>query len=303
MFRGRVTVEGTFFYKSTTDALVRREIAPSTGGTISQFFNLGRVSNRGVEFRIDTRILDGNTLAWDLTLSGSFTKNKLNRLGEGVAPITLGFSQQHVEGFPLGGFWAVPLLSFNDANGNGIIEIGEYTLGDSAIYRGSPIPTRELALNSGVSLFRNRLRLGAQFDYRGGHVVDNATESFRCAGGIVYCRGLIDPTAPLDMQAKAAAATYPDALGRTTEWGFFEPGWFIKLRELSLTFNAPDEWARLMHASRLSLTLSGRNLWTITDYSGIDPEVNGFGQANFSSTDFFSQPQVRYWMLRANLGF
>jgi TonB-linked SusC/RagA family outer membrane protein len=303
LFRNRVTVEGTFFYKSTTDALVRRELPPSLGGTISQFFNLGRVSNRGFEFRIDTQILDGSTVAWDLAFSGSFTRNKLNRLGEGVAPITLGFSQQHVEGFPLGGFWAVPILSFNDANNDGVIEKGEYTLGDSAVYRGSPIPTRELALNSGISLFKNRFRIATQFDYRGGHIVDNATESFRCAGGIVYCRGLVDRTAPLAMQAAAAAATYPDTLGRTTEWGFVEPGWFIKLRELSLTFNVPDDWARLMHASRLSLTLSGRNLWTITDYTGIDPEVNGFGQANFSSTDFFSQPQVRYWMLRANLGF
>ena len=303
LFRGRVTVEGTFFYKKTADALVRREIAPSTGGTISQFFNLGRVSNRGFEFRVDTRILDGNTFAWDLALSGSFTRNRLDELGVGVAPITLGFSQQHVQGFPLGGFWAVPLVSYADANANGIIEIGEYTLGDSAIYRGSPIPTRELSLNSGISLLKNRFRIGTQFDYRGGHIVDNATESFRCAGGIVYCRGLIDPTAPLDLQARSAAATYPDALGRTTEWGFFEPGWFIKLRELSLTFNAPDRWASMLNASRLSLTLSGRNLWTITDYSGIDPEVNGFGQSNFSSTDFFSQPQVRYWVLRANLGF
>ena len=215
----------------------------------------------------------------------------------------MGFSQQHVEGYPLGGFWALPILSFNDANGDGVIEIGEYTLGDTAVYAGSPIPTRELALNSGISLFKNRLRIGTQFDYRGGHIVDNDTESFRCNGGIVYCRGLVDRTAPLDMQAKAAAATYPDALGRTTEWGFFEPGWFIKLRELSLTYNTPDSWASFLHASHLSLTLSGRNLWTITDYSGIDPEVNGFGQANFSSTDFFSQPQVRNWIMRVNLGF
>ena len=303
LFRGRVTLEGTYFYKKTADALVRREIAPSTGGTISQFFNLGRVSNRGFEFRVDTRILDGSALSWDLSLSGSVTRNRLDELGVGVAPITLGFSQQHVQGFPLGGFWAVPILSFNDANGDGVIEVGEYTLGDSAVYRGSPIPTRELALNSGVSLLKNRFHIGTQFDYRGGHIVDNATESFRCNGGIVYCRGLVDPTAPLSVQAAAAAATYPDAQGRTTEWGFFEPGWFIKLRELSLTFNAPESWASLMHASRLSLTVSGRNLWTITDYSGIDPEVNGFGQANFSSTDFFSQPQVRYWVLRANLGF
>jgi hypothetical protein len=118
----------------------------------------------------------------------------------------------------------------------------------------------------------------------------------------------VDPTAPLDLQARSVAATYPDAQGRTTEWGFFEPGWFVKLRELSLTFNAPDDWARALHAARLSATISGRNLWTKTDYSGIDPEVNGFGQgreggSNFASTDFFSQPQVRYWVLRFNLAF
>jgi TonB-linked SusC/RagA family outer membrane protein len=304
LFKGRVTFEGTFYTKKTKDALIRREIPPSLGGPISQFFNLGQVSNRGFEFRVDTRILDGKTIGWDLAVTGSFTRNRLDKLGEGVAPITLGFSQRHVEGYPLGGFWDRPITSFNDANGNGIIEPGEYTLGDTATYAGSPIPTRELGLNSGISFFKNRFRIGTQVDYRGGHIVDNDTESFRCNGGIIYCRGLVDPTAPLDLQARSAAATYPDLVnGATTEAGFFEPGWFIKLREVSLTFNAPDRWARALRAARLSITLSGRNLGTITDYTGIDPEVNGFGQSNFSSTDFFSQPQVRYWVLRANLGF
>jgi hypothetical protein len=266
------------------------------------------VSNRGVEFRVDSRILDGRTLAWDLALSGSLTRNNLDRLGVGVPPITLGFAQQHVENYPLGGFWAIPILSYSDANQDGIIEPGEVVLGDTAVYRGPPIPTRELALNSGISLFKNRIRIGTQFDYRGGHIVHDDTESFRCNGGVIYCRGLVDPTAPLDLQARSVAATYPDAQGRTTEWGFFDPGWFIKLRELSLTFNAPDNWARALRAARLSATISGRNLWTITDYTGTDPEVNGFGQgreggSNFASTDFFSQPQVRYWVLRVNLGF
>ena len=84
---------------------------------------------------------------------------------------------------------------------------------------------------------------------------------------------------------------------------FDEPGWFIKMRELSLTLFAPDGWARAMRASRVSLTLAGRNLWTITDYSGVDPEVNAFGQDNFSTSDFESQPQVRYWTARLNLSF
>jgi TonB-linked SusC/RagA family outer membrane protein len=307
LFGGRMILEATVFYKQTRDALIEREIAPSVGATSTQFFNLGQVSNRGIELRLDTRIIDNPDFAWDLTLTGSFTDNNLDELGEGIEPITLGFIQRHVEGYPLGGIWDRPILSFDDANGNSVIEPGEYAIGDTAVFRGSAIPTREFGLRTGLSFFRNLFNLGALFDYRGGHWVENSTDSFRCNGGIIYCRGLVDPTAPLEMQTNAAAATYGDANG-VTEWGFFEPGWFIKLRELSLTFNAPDHIARAIRASRASLTLSGRNLLTIDDYSGIDPEVNGFGQgreggSNFAATDFFSQPQVRHWVVRLNLGF
>ena len=303
----RVSLEATFFYKQTKDALIEREIVPSLGTTGTQFFNLGQVSNKGIELRLDSRIIDNPNFAWDLTLTGSWTRNNLDDLGAGVEPITLGFIQRHVKDYPLGGIWDRPILSFNDANGNNVMEPGEYVIGDTAEFRGPAIPTREFGLRTGLSFFQNLFNVAALFDYRGGHWVENSTDSFRCNGGIIYCRGLVDPTAPLEMQANAAAATYGDANG-VTEWGFFEPGWFIKLRELSLTFNAPDRIARALGASRASLTLSGRNLWTTDDYSGIDPEVNGFGQgreggSNFAATDFFSQPQVRHWVARLNLGF
>jgi TonB-linked SusC/RagA family outer membrane protein len=307
LLANRVTIEATFFYKQTKDALIEREIVPSLGTTSSQFYNLGRVSNRGIELRVDTRIIDSPDIAWDLTFSGSFTDNNLDDLGEGVEPITLGFIQRHVEGYPLGGIWDRPILSIADANGNNIIEPGEYTVGDTAVFRGPAIPTREFGLRTGLSFFRNLFNLAALFDYRGGHWIENGTDSFRCGGGIIYCQALVDPAASLEDQANAAAYTYGDPNG-FTEWGFFEPAWFIKLRELSLTFNAPDRIARMLGASRASVTLSGRNLWTIDDYSGIDPEVNGFGQgreggSNFAATDFFSQPQTRHWVARLNLGF
>ena len=306
LFGGRVTFEATYFYKQTRDALIEREIVPSLGTTTTQFFNLGKVSNQGIELRLDSRILDHPDFAWDLTVSGSFYRNRLKELGEGVAPITLGFIQRHVENYPLGGIWDRPILGFNDANGNDIIEPGEYTIGDTAVFRGSALPTREISVRTGLSFFRNLFNVAALFDYRGGHWIENGTDSFRCAV-LIYCRNLVDPAAPLEDQANAAAYNYGDDLG-FTEWGFFEPAWFIKLRELSLTFNAPDRIARSLGASRASLTLSGRNLWTIDDYSGIDPEVNGFGQgreggSNFAATDFFSQPQVRHWVARFNFGF
>ena len=296
--KDRVTVELTYYNKRTRDALILRPVAGSLGSTGSQFFNLGRVKNTGWEIAIDTRIIDKPSFAWDVTLSGSATKNRVQELGAGVDEIDVGFYQQHRVGYPLGGFWSRRLLGFNDANGDGIIDASEFTVSDTLEFRGNALPTKEASLNTAFTLFHGRIRLGGQMDYRGGHLVDNSIENFRCTP-VLNCRGLVDPTAPLEEQAKAEAVYNVGA----NEFAFLEPGWFIKLRELSLTFFAPDKWARAFRADRLSLTLAGRNLATITDYSGVDPEVNAFGQENFASSDFESQPQVTYWTARLNIGF
>ena len=300
----RVSLEFTYYNKRTRDALVQRNVAPSIGASEFQFFNLGAVKNSGFELAINTRLIDSRSFAWDLALSGSVYDNKLLELGEGVEPIIFGFGlQRHAEGFPLGGYWARPITGFDDANGNGIIEVNEdegireVFVADEAVFRGRALPNKEASLNSAVTLFDGLVRVGTQFDYRGGHYLDNAIESFRCTP-VLNCRGLVDRTAPLEEQANAQAL-----LNDATEWGYYEPAWFIKMRELSLTFFAPDDWARRFRASRLSLTLAGRNLWTITDYSGVDPEVNAFAQDNFATSDFESQPQVRYWTARLNIGF
>ena len=298
LFGDKASVELTFYTKRTRDALVRRNIAPSIGASDFQFFNLGEVSNKGLELAINTRLFDSRSFSWDLALSGSINDNELVELGEGVEPIIFGFGlQRHEEGYPLGGYWARPILGFEDADGDGIISAGEVEVADEAVFRGRALPNKEASLNSTIGLFDGRVRVGTQFDYRGGHYIDNAIESFRCTP-VLNCRGLVDRTAPLEEQARAQAV-----LNEATEWGYYEPAWFIKLRELSLTFFAPDSWARSFRATRLSLTLAGRNLWTITDYSGVDPEVNAFAQDNFATSDFESQPQVQYWTARLNIGF
>jgi TonB-linked SusC/RagA family outer membrane protein len=298
MFKDRLSVELTYYTKLTKDALIERDIAPSLGGGTSQFVNLSRIRNRGFELAISTRIIDKPSIAWDVTLSGSTTHNKILDLGAGVSPIFVGFYQQHRSGYPAGGYWA-PLVTFNDANSDGIIENTEVSLSDSAVFRGSALPTREASFNSDLAIFGGKVVLGSQFDYRGGHLVDNSLEQFRCFS-VQICRGDYDRTAPLEQQALAQATFLP---GGGNSVAFLEPGWFIKLRELSLTFEAPERWARAFRANRLSLTVAGRNLWTITDYTGVDPEVNAFAQGNFASSDFESQAQVRYWTARVNVGF
>lgn len=296
MFNSKLSVEFTFFDKTTKDALILRPVLGSAGQVTSQFDNLGRVRNRGGELAVNFRVLDKPGITWDVNLSGSITHNKILELG--VAPFYEpgSFYQRQVAGYTAGGFWGGS-VSYNDADGNHIITADEITVDTTLRFLGPALPTKEASFNSSIGLFRGRVRLGSQFDYRGGHRIDNSIENYRCYVG--NCRGLVDQKAPLREQALAQAAF----TGYSGLIMFDEPGWFIKLRELSLTFYAPERWARLMGASTASLTLAGRNLLTITDYSGVDPEVNAFGQDNFSSSDFESQPQVQYWIARVNVSF
>jgi TonB-linked SusC/RagA family outer membrane protein len=299
-FGSRVGLEFTYYDKLTTDALVLVPVALSLGATTARFENLGSVRNSGVEVGINAAILQSRNLSWDIALSGSYNRDNLRTLGRGVSPIILG-DQRFVPNYPLGGYWAPPILSFNDANGDGIIAGSEVVVGDTAIFVGRSQPNKLLTLSTGLSLLDDHIRVTGLLDYRGGHRLQNLTDDFRCASPAGFnCRALFDRTTPLEDQATVAARTFS---GTATTFGFLEDAEFLKLRELSLTFFPPDSWARLFRAERMSLTLTGRNLATWTGYSGVDPEVNQEGQANFATLDFLTQPPVRYYTARVNLTF
>jgi hypothetical protein len=208
---------------------------------------------------------------------------------------------QEVPGFPLFGFWDRPILGFRDANGDGIIEENEVTVGPTAVYLGSSIPRTSISLNAGVTLFHNRIRLGGQLDYRGDWKAYNLTELFRCVGVPPFnCSGVNNPKASLFEQARAVAAG--SSADGFTNAGYIENGTFLKLREASLTYFAPEAWAHALRATSLEVSLTGRNLLKWTNYSGVDPELNGNGQSDFQ-VDFLTAPPVRTLAARVTLGF
>jgi TonB-linked SusC/RagA family outer membrane protein len=300
LFNDAAHLEVTYYRKRTRDALVQRRLAGSLGGPQSQFENLGSVQNKGLEavLNLSTNVASGVGL--DVTLSGSRNSNKLIKLGVGVSPIIQGVIR-HVPGYPIFGYWDRPILGYNDYNGDGILTSSEVFVGDTAVFLGYSIPRNEFALNLGVTLFHNKVRVGGQVDYRGGFMANNFTDYFRCTSGAANnCRQLNDPKTPLVEQARVVAARTP-AFGATAA-GFIEKADFLKFRELSVTYYAPDVVARSMRMSRLSFTVTGRNLGTITGYTGIDPEVNGNGQSD-NAIDFLTQPPVTFWTFRVNMGF
>jgi TonB-linked SusC/RagA family outer membrane protein len=294
--------EFTYYNKKTRDALIRRRLAPSLGGPVDQFENIGSVQNKGIEMVLNVTTSIGSSVGLDVTLSGSRNTNELLELGAGVSPISQGATRQ-VPGYPLFGYWAQPILGYNDFNGDGILTSAEVVIGDTSVFIGSSIPRTELSTNLGVTLFNNRVRLGTQLDYRGDFYANNFTDYFRCTSSAANnCQAVNDPGASFNEQARVITGRTAVPAPGASAYGFIEKADFIKLRELSITYYAPDGIARALRVGRASFTLTGRNLATITGYTGIDPEVNGNGQSDVP-IDFLTQPPVTHWTFRVNLGF
>ncbi|HEX8212420.1 MAG TPA: SusC/RagA family TonB-linked outer membrane protein [Longimicrobium sp.] len=300
----RISTELTYYDKSSKDALIERVLPPSLGtGLTVRFENLGEVRNWGWEALVNARIVQAAAFNWDVTLNGTTNSNELITLG-GVPTIVTSSTLRQAEGFPLNGWWSRPLQSYEDKDGDGIIEysdnatLSEIVVGDTAEFHGYSSPRTELSVTNGFELW-NRLRFSALVDYKGGHLVYNNTERIRCASRN-NCESLVDRNAPLADQARTVAVRQHPS---RTVAGFFEPGDFVRLRELSLNFSAPDRWAsRFFHSRDVTATLAMRNvgiLWT--KYSGVDPEAFGSTADAPSSFQAFAPPT--YFTFRLNLGF
>jgi hypothetical protein len=294
----KLHLEATYYDKDSRDALVLIPIAPDVGVSSTRIDNLGEVSNKGVEFLVTAQVIDRPDVSWSLTASAWGNRNRVLSTGPGNTPIIFGLggsSQRHEVGYPAGGYWGTS-YTFKDANGDKLINpLTEITFGDSDTFQGSSVPTRGATLSTEVS-FLKHFQLYGLLDGRWGNKLDNATESFRCGFGI--CRAIRNPASSLADQAAAGATFF---FGDET--GYYQDAGFVKLRELSVTYSAPTEWASRIGASTLSFTVSGRNLHTWTKYRGVDPELNDIGQFNFSVADFLTQPPVRYFIGRVNVTF
>lgn len=262
------------------------------------------VRSSGLEAALSATILETGSLSVHMDASAAFPRTRYEGTPRYVYAIDLA-SQRLTPGYPVAGYWAPPILGYEDRNPDHRIDTAgcltrefpsastcEVQLGEIA-YLGSPIPTREFSLRPSVT--RRRITLSALFDYRGGNKLFNVTAYVRCLEQL--CRASQDALAPLADQARAVAAE----LGSPA--GYIEDAGFWKFRELSLAVAAPETWAAKLGARRLGLTLAGRNLATWTKYGGPDPEVSSDGYESLSATDYFTQPAVRSFIMRLDIGW
>jgi TonB-linked SusC/RagA family outer membrane protein len=287
--------EITVYRRRSEDALFNRPL-PSSIGVQNRLENIGAISNQGTEIGVSGRILANSYIAWDLSVSGSVNRNRVEKIDPQLQSANLR------QGLPLWPNFRRPVTAYSDANGNGVLELNEVTVGDSGVFFGNPIPAKQATLSSTLALFSNRVRINTMFDYRGDFVVNDLAEENRCFRG--YCRAMNDPKAPLEDQAR-----WVGLLKANTPWGYFPDGTYTRWREVSLTYDLPAKLQRYLRTSQTSVTLTGRNIAIWTHYPDIDPEITAFsrqdipGQLEYSIDNFGMPGLPRYWLIRINAGF
>ena len=297
IFSGKTNIEITHYDKATKDALISRLIAPSLSGLTNQFVNIGNIKNTGLEITLNQKVIDTKDIAIDFLLTGSTNKNRMLTLGDGVSPIASGNrnTQRNLPGYPLYGLWDKN-ISFNDANGDGIIVLSELAFSDTAVFQGPTFPTREIAFTPSIELFNHKLRLSSQFDSKWGFLKFNNTLRHQCMNG-VSCRGRYDQSVPLQEQANALATS------QSVFTGMFEDGAFTRWREASASYEMPEKWAKALRAARWNVVVTGRNLGVKTKYKGVDPEAAASNSDTRGNEEYFATPPVRYITLRMNFTF
>jgi TonB-dependent starch-binding outer membrane protein SusC len=305
LFSDRINVTATYYNKTTHDALVDATLGPSLGGlpgglSPSRFVNIGETTNKGFEAGINGTIVKTQVVSLELAATGSINHNKLVTLGSAVPLGYIPFDaaqageiQRFQPGFPMGGYISQP---YTYTNTNGVVTSGNLNVSSNQQYVGPVMPPTEVTI-SPTATFVKYFHVTAQFDHRDGNNIFDATEEFRCTFSL--CRGLYDKTAPMAQQAGSIAAF--DAL---SDAYFIQDAEFWKFRELTFALDAPPVVLQRIRVAALRVSVSGRNLHVWTPYKGIDPEPEiNTSNTDFTDSEFFSQPPVRYWTGRVDITF
>lgn len=297
MLNDRLRLSLTGYRKTTVDALMSVPVAPSVyGGAVTTWRNVGVVRNEGLDASALIQVIQGNAISFSLDAMFSMQRDVMVELGQGVEPFYISNVQRVAPGYPLFGRWAKPILGYADADGNGILDRNEVILGDTAVYVGTTMPNYTATIRPTVSLFRGALSISADISYENGMAQMN--EVMRRMAG--FSRARFDPTTSLEDQALMVSLGGLGGAG--TDYGLIRTVNVLRFRGLSVTYALPTVVARGLGARAMSVSVQGTNLGLKTNYTGIDPSVNGSLTAN-GVIDNGVLPQPRSWQVRVNASY
>jgi TonB-linked SusC/RagA family outer membrane protein len=277
-FDGRGVLELSVYQKTISDLLLERNVASSTG-FITEFINGGELRNRGLEAMLQVSPIRSGSFEWLTRTIFSLNRSEITELG--------------VPSFETGGF-GTSLGAFSIEQGQSATQI----VGNQGL---KPDGTPDVKkLGDGEPDFRMTFFQGVTWG------------PFGISGLLDWQKGshVINLTRYLFDNGKNSAdyvSAGADRIARqATDAGvYIEDASFLKLREIELHVDLPPGWVTQLGPMKTArLSLAGRNLLTITDYSGLDPEVSNFGNQPIArNIDVAPYPPSRSFWFSITAGF
>lgn len=292
----RLTGNVDVYHKTTKDLLLKQEAAQPSPQPFF-FSNLdAEIINQGVEVSLAYDIIRQENASWNLGFNVSYNDNEVKNF-DGLIPtgeingngLTGAYSQLLAGGRPLFSYYLREFGGF-DADGFTI-----YPNGDVQQFVGkSALPKVNLGISTSAS-YKNwdfNAFLAGQY----GFYIYNNTQNAYFTGGILAVGKNVTQNVVNSGESGANAA---DVSTR-----FLEKGDFLRLQNASLSYNVPLSGEGLFKTLRLSFI--GQNLFVITDYSGIDPEVNvpkSLNNVPSLGIDYTAYPRPRTYTLGISATF
>ncbi len=315
-WEGRLTFDLAYYHQTTRDLLIQVPVSSVTG-FISNYQNIGEMVNQGIELSIGSDVVRTKDFTWNTSLNYGRNRNEVTKLADGVEEIALAGGFTSISAYarkdePFGVMYGETWQK--DDNGNLLIASnGLPILNPEREKVGNPYPKFNLGWRNTVSY--KDWSLGFFFDGFFGADVYNGTKAmmnFRGIGKETEDREgkvVIEGVSSTDGQPNTIEISkenywkYYRGIGGASEQ-FIENVNFVRLRNVSLTYNLKFGTKVLNSIDNLTVSAIGTNLLTFTNYSQGDPETSLTGAAsNTQGFDYFNSPNVRGFMIKLSTNF
>lgn len=299
----RINIELNYYNKKTSDLLLKIPL-PAISGYSTYFNNFAQISNKGLEFAINTLNIKNTNFTWRTEFNISQNTNNVDKINADI-PFAGRDLIRIQQGKPLYSYWLYKQLGVDPQTGDAIFEDinkdGKITADDRQII-GSIWPKYFGGLTNSFS-YKN-IDLSVFFTFSFGNKIWNHNRMLGETGGTLDANRVLLAT-QLDRWTTPGQITDVPRLtdanyARQENSRFLEDGSFVRLRSLNLGYTFPNSISSKLHIQKLRAFASGSNLLLFTPYKGADPESN-IGQDNIQGYDYGVPPQPRAFQFGINL--
>ncbi|NLR65304.1 SusC/RagA family TonB-linked outer membrane protein [Chitinophaga varians] len=313
----KIFINPTYWTRKSSNVIRAIDLSPSTGASGILTNALGLKSD-GFQFSFDLDVLESKKMYWNFGVKFGKQRSIVDYISN-HKPITIGGSGEGQfvlkEGESIGAFFGVtPLTSLDELPATAVK--GNYEVGPNGYVVnkttksvmfgtenkkiGDPTPKFNMSFNNTLT-FNGQLTLSFQLDWVYGGQVYNQTRQWLYADKI---SSDLEKPVTINGQTGAFVAYYNSLYNtNTTNSVFVEDGSFLRLRDLTLTYRL-DKYLTNKFINNAQISLTGRNLFTISSYSGLDPEASArVNNPIRRGIDVYSFPNFRSIQIGVTFGF